>query len=61
MWQHFNGSGSKNTQKNPPRKVDWMKRHESVEAAKRAEAEAYLRSKEQFGDGVRGAGHTRSD
>jgi len=60
MRQHFSGSGAKYTQKNPPKKVDWVKKHASVEAAKRAEAEAYLRAKGQYGDGVRGAGHTRS-
>ncbi|GMH72832.1 hypothetical protein TrLO_g7017 [Triparma laevis f. longispina] len=61
MRQHFSGSGAKFTQKNPPKKVDWVNKHASVEAAKRAEALAYFRAKRQFGDGVRGAGHTRSD
>ncbi|GMI36537.1 hypothetical protein TrRE_jg10264 [Triparma retinervis] len=58
--QHYSGKGSKYTQKNRPQGVDYVKKHPSEAAAKRAETREYYSAKRQYGDGVRGAGNTRS-
>jgi predicted GIY-YIG superfamily endonuclease len=58
--QHYSGNGSKYTQKNRPQGVDYVKKHPSEAAAKSAETREYYSAKRQYGDGVRGAGNTRS-
>ena len=61
LQQHFQGKGSKWTEKHPPKSVSYIKKHESIEAAKKAETKEYYASKNKHGaDNVRGAGNTRS-
>ena len=59
--RHFSGRGAKYTRVHSPKGVDYVRRHYDELAAKRAETREYYKAKRKYGDGVRGAGHTRSD
>ena len=61
LQQHFQGKGSEWTKKHPPTSVSYIKKHESIKTAKKAETKEYCSSKNKHGaDNVRGAGNTRS-
>jgi predicted GIY-YIG superfamily endonuclease len=61
MKQHFNGTGSKWTQKHKPIEINSIMKCKSYESAKKAERIIYYKMKNYHGsDKVRGAGHTSS-
>ena len=58
--QHNSGRGARYTSANSPKGVDYVRKHRDANAARKAETAEYFQAKKEYGDGVRGAGNTKS-